>query len=543
MARKTFVVGHKNPDTDCICATVALAHLLRARGEEEVVAARQGDMRRETLWVLERFGVEAPAPIADVRLRVADAMTRQPITVEPRTPLWEVGQTLHERGIRAVPVMGPDRAFLGLISVEELARTLIEGWDHAALDQVALDAESVVRTLGGKVLVAGTQPLQERVRVGAMDLRTMEEWLSPGITFVVGDRKDAQRLALERGAGALIITGNLPVDPDIQALAQERGAWVISVPHHTFRTVRLLELSVPASQVMQRDVLTISPDETLDEARELLTRQRSLPVLDEGGRLVGLLSRSDLLHPRRHRVYLVDHNERSQTVEGLEEAELVGIVDHHRIGDIQTPAPAFFRNEPVGATCTILAGLYEEWGVDIPPATAGVLLTGILADTVHFRSPTSTPRDEDAAARLARLAGVDPDALAEEFFAISADLGGRSDRDILLGDFKEFAIGEARFGVGYLETLDRAAVGQRQEGILAEMDRLRQERGYASILFMVVDLHRGETELWVRGHEAAVARALGLEPARDGVLLLPGICSRKKDIVPALSQVAARLRP
>ncbi|MGQ9457860.1 MAG: putative manganese-dependent inorganic diphosphatase [Anaerolineae bacterium] len=541
MPRKTFVVGHRNPDTDCICATVALAHLLRARGEEHVVAGRQGDMRRETQWVLERFGVEAPVPITDVRLRVADAMTRHPITVEPCTPLWEVGQTLHERSIRAVPVVGSDGFFLGLISVEELARTLIEGWDHAALDQVALDAESVVRTLGGQVVVAGTRPLQERVRVGAMDLRTMDAWLSPGITFVVGDRKDAQRLALERGAGALIVTGNLPVDPEIQALAQERGAWVISVPHHTFRTVRLLELSIPASQVMQKDALTISPDETLDEARELLARQRTLPVLDEEGRLVGLLSRSDLLRPRGHRVYLVDHNERSQTVEGLEEAELVGIVDHHRIGDIQTPAPAFFRNEPVGATCTILAGLYEEQGVEIPPALAGVMLAGILADTVHFRSPTSTPQDEATAARLAALAGVDPDALAEEFFAISADLSGRSDRDILLGDFKEFAIGEARFGVGYLETPDRVAVGRRREGILAEMDRLRQERGYGSIVFMIVDLHRAETELWVRGHEAAVARALGMEPAKEGVHLLPGIRSRKKDVVPALSQVAAWL--
>ncbi|MBC7223389.1 MAG: putative manganese-dependent inorganic diphosphatase [Anaerolineae bacterium] len=542
MARKTFVVGHKNPDTDCICATVALAHLLRVQGEEEVIAARQGEMRPETQWVLERFGVEAPVLLQDVRLRVEDAMTRQPVTVEPRTPLWEVGQTLHERGIRAVPVVDADRRFLGLISVEELARSLFEGWDQSALDQVALDAESVVRTLDGRVVVEGDRPLRERVLVGAMDTRTMEQWLAPGITLVVGDRKDAQRLALERGAGALIVTGNLPVDPEVEALARAKGAWIISVPHHTFRAVRLLELSIPASQIMLQDVLTIAPDETLDEARELLTRQRTLPVLDEAGTLVGVLSRSDLLRPRGHRVYLVDHNERSQTVEGLEEAELVGIIDHHRIGDIQTPAPAFFRNETVGATCTILATLYQEQEVEVPLPIAGVMLAGIISDTVLFRSPTSTPRDRAAAARLAERAGVDPEDLAEEFFAISSDLSGRSDQDILLGDFKEFVMGDARFGVGYLETLNRASVGRRKAGILKEMDRLRQERTYASVLFMVVDLHHGETEVWVRGHEVAVARALGAEPGRDGDILLPGIRSRKKDVVPALSQVAARLR-
>ena len=539
--RRIYVIGHKRPDTDSIVAAVAYAELLRRQGQDNVVAARQGDPWPETQYILDRFDVPLPVLVEDVRPCVSDVMTSKVVTADPNESVHQIGRRLRERRIRAIPLVDGGGYLQGLITVEDFSRLLFEEMDPAVLDRIPLGLDNLLATLGARLVVrAPAGRLRDKVMVGAMSVETMRERLEPDILLVVGDRPDAQRVAIEKGVAALVVTGGLPVDDEIVALAREKGVTVISSPHHTFTTARLLNVSIPISSVMQTDVLTAHPDDLLDEVRPKLTRRRTLPVLGDDGRLVGIVSRSDLLHPTRHGVILVDHNERAQAVDGLEEAEILGIIDHHRIADVHTPSPIFFRNEVVGATSTIIARLYWESGIPIPPPVAGVLLGGILTDTVAFRSPTCTPRDREVGRHLAELSGVDLDEYAEEIFAVASDLTRRSLREVLTTDFKEFTVNNARFGIGYMETTDRSQVDAVQDELVAEMQRLRADRGYAVMLFIVIDIRRDESEIFVAGQEEAVAEAFERDLALPHSFVLPGVVSRKKQVVPLLPHIRLR---
>jgi manganese-dependent inorganic pyrophosphatase len=360
---------------------------------------------------------------------------------------------------------------------------------------------------------------------------------------VIGDREDAQRAAIEAGAAALVITGDLPVTDEILALARRENVTLISSPHHTFTTVRLLNLSMPIWHIMNRNVLTVALDQPLDEVRDRLARQRTVPVLNQDGRVAGVVSRSDVINPVRHGVYLVDHNERSQTVDGLDDAELLGIVDHHRIADIQTGAPIYFRNEIVGSTSTIIAGLFEEAGLAVPPPIAGILLGGIIADTVLFRSPTSTPRDRRVAKELGSIANVEPAELGQEIFRRASDLSGRTPREILTTDFKEFRIDDLPFAIGYMETVQKRQVAELGDELLREMAALKSSRGYASLLFIVVDIVHNETEILIMGLEKEIPEALGEPLVSPHSIIMAGVVSRKKQVVPILSRVAHQSKP
>lgn len=539
--RRIYVIGHKKPDTDAIVSAVAYADLLRRQGYENVVAARQGEPWPETQYILDRFGVPAPVLVEDVRPLVSDVMTTKMITADPNESAYQIGRRLRERRIRAIPLIDGDSRLQGLITIEDLARLLFEDMEPTALDRVPLGLDNLLATLGGKLVVrAPADRLQDKVMVGAMSVETMRERLEPDILLVIGDRPDAQRVAIERGVAALVVTGGLPVDDEVAALAREKGVTIISSPHHTFTTARLLNMSIPISSVMQTEVLIAHPDDLLDEVRPKLAQQRTVPVIGDDGRLVGIVSRSDMLHPTRHGVYLVDHNERAQSVDGLEEAEILGIIDHHRIADVQTPQPILFRNDVIGATSTIVAGLYWESGIPIPPPVAGILLGGIITDTVVFRSPTCTPRDREMGRHLAERAGVNLDEFAEHIFAVASDLSARSFRDVLTTDFKEFTVDDARFGIGYMETTDRSQVDAVQDELVAEMERLRADRGYAVMLFIVVDIRRDESEIFIAGHQEAVAEAFERELVSSHSLVLPGVVSRKKQVVPLLPRIHLR---
>jgi len=539
--RKIFVVGHKNPDTDSIVSALAYAELLRLQGLEGVVAARQGDVWRETRYILDRFGLPLPLLIEDVRPHAMDVMNPKPVVGRPGESVYSVGGRMREEHIRAVSVAHDDGRLAGLITVEDLAHILLTGLDDERLNQVPLDVHNVVETLGGRLLVeANDRPLCNIVFVGAQSVKSIRRRVAPDIMIVMGDRQNAQRAAISEGVGALVITGGVPVSDEIVSLAREKNVTVISSPHHTFTTVRLLNLCIPVSHIMNVDVLTSSPDDSLDDLRSKLSRQRSIPVVEADGRLVGVVSRTDLLNPVRHGVYLVDHNERSQTVDGLDEAELMGIVDHHRIADIQTATPILFRNDIIGSTSTIIATLFEEAGLSIPPSIAGILLGGLITDTVLFRSPTSTPRDHRVAQRLAELAGVEVEAFGRDIFAVASDLSGRTPHQIITTDYKEFRIDEVPFAVGYLETVHKQQVNEIRDGLLAEMKAIRSQRGYASLLLMIVDIVHGETEILVEGMEQAVAEALGQSLVAPHTVIVGGVLSRKKQIVPILPAVARK---
>lgn len=537
-----YVLGHKNPDTDAITSAVGYAALMRAQGHD-AVAARQGVLRPETAYVLKRFAVEPPQLVTDVRPRVADIMTSPALTVHQEMSLYEIGQIMQRENIRVVPIVDEDGLLSGMMGVEDFARSFIGGLDFDLLDRVHLDLNNVLSALDGRLLAhAPGRTLRDRVMVGAMEIDSMLARLSPDILLVMGDREDAQRAAIEFGVGALVITGDQPVTEEILELAREREVSVIAVSHHTFTTVRLIHLSTAVRHVMRRDVQTCEPGDPVDEVNERLRSgsARSLVVTDGERRVLGFVSRTNLLRQVRRQVVLVDHNERAQAPDGVEEADVIGVIDHHRVADFETRTPPFMRFEPVGATSTIVAKLFLESEHILPPNVAGVLLAGILTDTLLFRGPTTTDEDRRVAERMAEIAGVDMGELGEEVMRLASDISGRSTDQMLNTDFKEFSAGGKDFGISVIETNDGEAVLERRDDLLAAMRGLRR-RGYASVIFAVVDIASERTSLLVEGHSDAVAATFDGDREDENTIHIPGILSRKKDIVPHLGALAARL--
>lgn len=544
MARPIYVIGHKNSDLDSIASAYAYAQLLRMQGEEEAIPARNGVLKPEVRFALERYQVAPPEALEDVYLQVRDVMRRGVISAYIDQPLLEAGQLLQEHDRRSMPVIDTENKVRGIIATEDFAKLFFNDLDPRSVNRIPLNRDNLVRTLRGRVLVEGRRKLGNRVIVGAMEAETMADYIEPGCLVVLGDREDAQLKAIENGAAALVITGDLLVSARALAAAQKHGVLVISTAHHTFTAVRLINLSISTQDIMNREFDFCHPEDQMSQVQATLIRRRSLPVVDAEGKLAGYLSRTDLLNARPKRVVLVDHNEQSQAVDGIDEAELLGIIDHHRIADVHTNKPIMFRADPVGCTGTIIVGLYHEAGMTIPREVAGLLLAGLLYDTLILRSPTSTARDERVAAELAEITGEDIEQYGQELFAAAAaDLSARSPESLLTADFKEFAVGDKKFAIGTVETASPATIEKRIPELLSTMQRLAQERGYSSFLFMIVDIINMQCRLLVWGGERAVADVLRAPLEADGhTLVVDNLVSRKKQLVPLLGRIRASMQ-
>ncbi|GAC1566337.1 MAG: putative manganese-dependent inorganic diphosphatase [Ktedonobacteraceae bacterium] len=543
MARPIYVIGHKNSDLDSVASAYAYARLLQMQGENEAIAARNGNLKPEVRFVLERYQVEPPEAVDDVYLQVRDVMRRGVISAYLDQPLLDSGQLLQEHNRRSMPVVDRENKVHGIIAIEDLAKLFFNDLDPRAVNRVTLNRENLVRVLKGHVLVDGRRKLGNRVLVGAMQAETMADYIEPGCLVVLGDREDAQLKAIESGAAALVITGDLLVSERTLAAARTNGVLVISTAHHTFTAVRLINLSISTQEYMNREFDFCHPEDLMSEVQHTLARRRSMPVVNNEGKLVGYLSRTDLINARPRRIILVDHNEQSQAVDGIDEAELLGIIDHHRIADVHTNRPIMFRADPVGCTGTIIAGLYHEAGIPIPREAAGLLLAGLLYDTLILRSPTCTPRDERIAAELAEIAGEEIEQYGQEIFAAAAaDLNSRSASALLTADFKEFSVRDSKFAIGTVETASPSAIEKRSQELLQAMRQMAHERGYTSFLFMIVDIINMRCTLLVSGGERAAAEALGspLEAAGHS-LKVDGLVSRKKQLVPLLARIQALL--
>ena len=544
MARPIYVIGHKNSDLDSIASAYAYAQLLRMQGEEEAIPARNGVLKPEVRFALERYQVAPPEAVEDVFLQVRDVMRRGVISAYIDQPLLEAGQLLQEHDRRSMPVIDTENKVRGIIATEDFAKLFFNDLDPRSVNRIPLNRDNLVRTLRGRVLVEGRRKLGNRVIVGAMEAETMADYIEPGCLVVLGDREDAQLKAIENGAAALVVTGDLLVSARALAAAQKHGVLVISTAHHTFTAVRLINLSISTQDIMNREFDFCHPEDQMSQVQATLVRRRSLPVVDAEGKLAGYLSRTDLLNARPKRVVLVDHNEQSQAVDGLDEAELLGIIDHHRIADVHTNKPIMFRADPVGCTGTIIVGLYHEAGMTIPREVAGLLLAGLLYDTLILRSPTSTARDERVAAELAEITGEDIEQYGQELFAAAAaDLSARSPESLLTADFKEFAVGDKKFAIGTVETASPATIEKRTPELLSTMQRLAQERGYSSFLFMIVDIINMQCRLLAWGGERAVADVLRVPLEADGhTLVVDDLVSRKKQLVPLLGRIRASMQ-
>jgi manganese-dependent inorganic pyrophosphatase len=543
MTRPIYVIGHKNSDMDSVASAYAYARLLQMQGEEEAIAARHGLLKPEVRFALERFQVEPPEALEDVYLQVRDVMRRGVICAYLDQSLLEAGQLLQEHNRRAMPVVDAENKVHGIIATEDFAKLFFNELDPRSVNRIPLDRENLLHVLKGRVLVEGRRKLGNRVLVGAMQAETMADYVEPGCLVVLGDREDAQLKAIECGAAALVITGDLLVSPRTLAAAQKHGVLVISTGHHTFTAVRLINLSMSVQEIMNREFDACHPEDLMSEVQPTLARRRSMPVVDAEGKLAGYLSRTDLLNARPKRIILVDHNEQSQAVDGIEEAELLGIIDHHRIADVHTNKPIMFRAEPVGCTGTIIAGLYAEAGIAIPREVAGLLLAGLLYDTLILRSPTCTARDERVAGELAQITGEDIEHFGQELFAASAaDLSERPAETLLTADFKEFTVRDTKVAIGTVETASPATIEKRSAELLSTMQRIAQERGYSTFLFMIVDIINMRCHLLIYGGEHAVADVLGVPLEADGhSLVVEGLVSRKKQLVPLLPRIQAAL--
>jgi len=540
LTEHVYVVGHKNPDTDSICAAISFARLKQRLGLNNVVACRAGKVNREAEYVLNAFKVPAPEYLADVNLRVKDLLNGPIPTIDPKTPLQEAWRIMKKNAQKTLPIVDETERMLGMISVGDLSGSYIENMGDLDFGALHITAQNVVKTLKGELLVGSKdQELKGCVYVGAMHHKTFEAFIQPGNVVLVGDRETAQESALRLGVSALVLTGGAMLSPELEQLAREKGAMVISVPSDTFTAARLLPMSAPVQSIMKTEgIVTFQEDDMISEVRQkmLETRYRNYPVLDDQERVVGLISRYHLLKLDRKKLVLVDHNEWGQAVNGAEQAQILEVVDHHRVGGIQTTDPITFRNEPLGSTCTIVAKCYRENGIEPEKEIAGIMLAAILSDTVIFKSPTCTETDREIAAYLEKIAGVNAKEFGVQMFKSSSNLADRKIEELIEEDLKEFSVSDFKVGIGQVSVMGLDGLENIQEELRQKLEATRSEKGLRYLLLMITDLIEENSDLWIAGDKPEEIAKAFKQPLEQNRVFLPGVLSRKKQVVPPLTK-------
>lgn len=539
MERPIYVIGHKNPDSDSICSAIAYASL-KARHGENCIAARAGNVNPQTAYVLSRFGVEAPIYLADVRTRVRDVMTDDVFTVVEDATVGEVADLIESRRIQTIPVLGGDGSYAGTIRLLDLAKIYTAHIKPDTSCRIITSLKGLRQSVEGRLLVDvddGTA-FKGRFFVGAMaegDFSSIIGAYDPReCVIIVGNRPRIQEVAVEMGVRCLVVTGDFNPSEQLLSLAREKGVGIVVSPHDTATTAWLVHMSVPAAAVARKGEREIGPDILLSEAKKRLMGSgvSSLSVVDETGRLAGVLGRTDLIKDKRAKVILVDHNEPTQAVDGLDEADLQEIVDHHRLGNLSTTQPIRFINEPVGSTCTLVTELYQRFGVEMDKTTASLLLSGILSDTVILKSPTATERDRVAINWLSGISGEDYQALGADIFNAGSDLFKKTPHEIVNNDFKAYEAGGLRFGVAQIEIVGTSVFEQLKEPLLDELKKCI-EKGFGFAALLVTDIVKGDSVLLYAGDEGVVKK-MGYPVIGPHLAELKGVLSRKKQLIPHL---------
>ena len=531
-----YIFGHKNPDTDSICSALAYAHLKNTQAEGHV-PARLGDLNRETQFVLSTFNVPEPIFLPHIFVRVEDVMATEVVSAPATCTVHDVGQLMNDHKIHAVPIVDEVGRVQGVVTEHTLARNYLKELHVQGLRDNATALGKIAATLNGR-LVVGDPAIQVRgnVVIGAMSPEAMVGYIAPGDLVALGNRENAQEAALRCRISCLIITGNFDPSPEIQQLAREQGAAIIVSPHDTFATARLINLSVSALQMLDSEVLTVTPDALIREIGPELVNSRSAIALvnDVEGHLIGVFTKSDLVTRRRRQVILVDHSERSQSVDGIEHAAILEILDHHRLGGLQTAEPILALIAPVGCTATLVLRRYHEIGLEPSPEIAGLMVGAILSDTMLLKSPTTTPEDVSAVEYLGWVMGEEPLAFGRRMYNAKFDLTALSPETIATSDLKTFVFGSATVGIGQVEVADKELVLERKLEILEAMSRFQTQHSFDLMLLMVSDILLEGTELLAVGHTRLVEKAFGA-PLKEQALYLPGVLSRKKQVVPPIA--------
>lgn len=536
------VIGHINPDTDSVCSAIAYAAFKRQMTGKRYTAKRAGQINSETRFVLQRFGVPEPEYLSDVRTQVFDIDVVQVPGVGSDISLKRAWEIMKEGGLATLPVVCKNGQLEGLITIEDIAKSYMDVYDSCIIANAQTPFRNLIETLEGEMIAGDPEEIirSGKCLIAAANPDLMENYIEKDDIVILGNRYESQLCAIEMGAKCIIVCDGSLVSFTIKKLAESKGCFIIKTPYDTYTATRLVNQSMPIRYFMkQKDLITFQRNDFVDDIRETMAkkRYRDFPIMDLNGSYFGMISRRSLLGARKKRLVLVDHNEVTQAVDGLDEAEVLEVIDHHRIGSLETMNPVYFRNQPLGCTATIIYQMYREQELEISREIAGLLCSAILSDTLIFRSPTCTETDKKAAYALAEIAGIEPESYAAEMFAAGSNLSSKTPEEIFYQDFKKFVVNEVSFGVGQINSMTQGDLDDVRERMIPYMEKALTAHSIPMLFFMLTNIMQGTTELLCAGNGA---RELALEAFHlkedTRQIVLENTVSRKKQLIPALMQ-------
>lgn len=538
--KKVWVIGHKNPDTDSICAAIAYADLKNKISDVRHEPKRAGNVNEETRYVLRHFQMQEPELVTDVRAQMKDISFRHTAGVSDCISLKRAWELMKTEDVVTLPVTGAGNRLCGLIVTSDIATSYMDVHDGHILAAARTPYKNIIETLEGTLLAGNEHAYFMRGR--AVIETTSPDWMDECVRqddlVILGGHFESQMRAIEHNASCLVVCSGLAVRKEVIALADRRDCIVISTPHDVFTVARLMNQSVPIKHFMtKKNLIQFDLEDYVDDVRDVMSkvRHRDFPIVEEDNSYVGMVSRRNLFHTQKKQVILVDHNEETQAVDGIGGAEILEIIDHHRLGSLETISPVFFRNQPLGCTSTIIFQMYREKDVEIPKAIAGILCAAIISDTLMFRSPTCTAVDKAAAEELAIIAGVDIEILAKNMFQAGSDFMRKTPEEIFYQDFKTFTIGAYDFGVAQLSAMSKEELETVRDKLKEYIRAVLNRRKLDMVFVMLTDILEESTLLMYAGEDAEGIIAQAFPAKReDGGFLLKGVVSRKKQLIPAL---------
>lgn len=536
MSEKVYVLGHKNPDTDSICSAIAYAELKRKLGIN-AIPGRLGDANQETRFVLEYFDVRIPEMIETVKKQVSDLRMDAIYSLSPEIPIKTTWNIMNKTNLKSLPVVDENEKLIGIVTLSDITKKYMDAVDQNIIAVSQTPLQNIAETLEAEIICGEQEDycITGKIHVLAAEPAQLHHFIEEGDIVIAGNRPDSVSRAIELGANCVIMTCCNEGEEEIIAKAKQHHCILMVTKIDTFTATRLINQSIPIGYVMTtQDIVKFDWDDFVEEVKEIMlsTRYRSYPVVDSCNKVMGFISRYHVISQHKKKVILVDHNEMNQTVQGIEEAEILEIIDHHRLGDIQTGNPIFFKNEPVGCTSTLVANMYFDAGITPPKKMAGIMCSAILSDTLKFKSPTCTYLDRVTAEKLAEIAGLEIEPYAMEMFKAGSTLKGKTPEEILHTDFKEFEFNRSKIGIGQVYTIDIESAEEIRESILTYMSMICKDRSYDLILLLITDILDQGSDLLFVGHlKDIIGKAFGVQ-AKDNRVYLPGVVSRKKQVIP-----------
>ena len=543
---KIFVIGHKNPDTDSICSAIAYCDIKnRTTQDSKYIAKRAGQINEETEYVLNRFGVQPPGYLSNIGTQVKDMDIRLSPEANKSMSLKNAWDLMQENSIVSLPIREKDGTLEGLITIGDIAKTYMDTTDSYLLSRARTQYQRIAETIGGKVVEGNGHGyfIQGKIMVATANPDKMKEYVEENDMIIMGNREEDHLQAIEQNVSCIIVGLGIEVTEKVLKLAHEKDIIIISSPYDTFTISRLINQSIPVKYIMKTESLvTFNTEDFTDDIQDVMIkhRHRAFPVIDKKGKCIGTISRRNFLDMHRKKVVLVDHNEKDQAVDNIDKAEIMEIIDHHKLGTLQTMQPISFRNQPVGCTGTIMYQMYGEQKLEIPPKIAGLLCAAIISDTLMFRSPTCTLQDKMAAGALALIADISIEEFAREMFKAGSNLKDKSPEEIFYQDYKKFiAEGDVCFGVGQISSMDVDELKEIKERLLPFMVSECGRHGVSRVYFMLTNIMEQSTELlfYGEGSEEMAVNAFKMQP-ENGTIYLKGVVSRKKQLIPPLMEAA-----